>query len=107
MTMTFYRCPTVWHSAAASAPEEVSKYERSRARSGQLQPPIRHAVRRYVRNCCDQRILGYNGFTPELRPEHGLVRVSPCCNLVPGQQRCRYWWRSQLAASDPDEQAGY
>jgi hypothetical protein len=86
---------------------EFKKATISRAEGGQLEPPIRHAIRRYVRHCSAQRILRYNGPTPEFRPEHGLVRLRPCCNLVPGQQRCRYWWRVELAAHDPDEQAGY
>src|SRR5215207_8902130 len=76
-------------------PTTFKKRTISRAEGGQLQPPIRHAVRRYDRNCSAQRILGYNSTTPELRPEHALVRLSPCCNLVPSQQRCRYWWRAQ------------
>jgi hypothetical protein len=63
----------------------------SRAEGGQLQPPIRHAGRRYGRNCPDPRLFPYTTTTLELRPEHGLARLSPYCNLVPGHRRCRYW----------------
>jgi hypothetical protein len=45
------------------------------------------------RNCPRQRLLRYTGPTPELRPEHGLVRLSPLSNLVPGHGRCHDWWR--------------
>src|SRR5207245_2197011 len=54
-----------------------------RAEGGQLQPPIRHAVGRYGRNCPDNQIIRYNDTTPELRPQHGLARLSLCCNPPP------------------------
>jgi hypothetical protein len=38
----------------------------------------------YDRNCPHRRLLPYNSITPELRPEHRLVRLSPLSNLVPG-----------------------
>src|SRR5262245_5624425 len=70
---------------------------------------MRHTARRYGRNGLDSHILilGYNIATPELRPEQALERASPCCNLVPGHRRCRYWRHPHYSADDPDEQAGY
>src|SRR5258705_6177573 len=48
-----------------------------------------------------QPLRAYNGPTPELRPEHALVRLSPLSNLVPGHGRCHDWWRVHTLHSTP------